>query len=220
MQNKCECCGTMFVPSNAGKRGREQKYCSPSCSLRGSKPSRMVMCLDCGHEFVHYGRGRRYRCTRCQKRNARDRSRACAVRKGRIKNPGVGSGGAQWGKDNHRWKSPELRKTTKYKGNYRLRCFKRWGSSCVACSSDVSVVAHHINGDPNNYQDNNLVPLCHECHKKVHSRKPMKTEKQHKEALFKLWPSGRNQIADHAGNPGDRQPEAKAGGKASASRND
>src|SRR6056297_2239889 len=136
----CPKCGKTFVGYRA------QRYCSRSCSLSDVIPSREVTCVDCGAVFAHRGRGRRKRCKACQKVNTRVRSAAFATRSGRVKSPGVGSGGAQTGERNHQWLPPAKRKPTQAPP-YRKLAFRAYGEVCKVCGSEESIEVHHIDGD-------------------------------------------------------------------------
>ncbi len=144
-------------------------YCSISCGLRHAKPSREVECKECGNVFGFNGRGRRWYCDDCRKIVTAKLSHAHRAKTGQIQRPGVGSGGNQWGERNPAWKGGVGK--TKYKSNYRHRCFRVWPRSCVICDSQDRLQTHHINGDPDNYSTSNLVPVCHTCHWKIHYRR-------------------------------------------------
>lgn len=42
---------------------------------------------------------------------------------------------------------------------------------CEGCGSDSAIEVHHKDGDPRNTDPENLVGLCHSCHRKRHRRK-------------------------------------------------
>jgi hypothetical protein len=209
----CLRCGKLFESVD-----KKQRFCSISCGLT-VKVTRVVICVDCGATVVHVGRGRRLRCAACQRKNAVQRTIKHRIKIGSLRNPGVGSGGAQWGAANHQWKPLDQHKSTKYTGNYRTRCFRVWGRSCVICGGTDEIAAHHVDGDPANLTSSNLVPLCPRCHGKVHRRK-WKLVAQYERALFSLWPSGRIKIAEKTGTPSSGQSERKETGNTVATRND
>jgi len=39
---------------------------------------------------------------------------------------------------------------------------------CVACGATDGVEVHHIDGDVLNNHPMNLIPLCHNCHRRTH----------------------------------------------------
>jgi len=164
MEKKCLFCGESFTPSSRGERGSGQKFCSRSCGCKGAKPSRDVVCVDCGVKFTYHGRGQCKRCPECRALKLRERSEAWR-REYATKYTDVGSGGAQWGEQNHQWKDG----LSEYVGAYRSRCFKVHPRHCNICGNDKKRLdVHHINGDKTDCDIDNLVPLCRSCHKSVH----------------------------------------------------
>lgn len=53
--------------------------------------------------------------------------------------------------------------------------FSRWGRKCVNCSSKVLLTAHHVlaRSEFPKHIDKpwNIIPLCQECHEKLHLKK-------------------------------------------------
>lgn len=162
---------------NCGKEFRgpkKAKYCSISCSLSGSTKNifRNVVCTDCGQAFVYNGRGGIKRCLECRKLDQRKRTQSYCIKTGKVKNPGVGSGGAQFGEQNHQWLLPEQRKPSTGPP-YRNMAIKHFGKYCYVCGVQDGVHIHHIDGDRRNRDFNNLIPLCLKHHWACHRiRKP------------------------------------------------
>lgn len=163
-------CGTIFTAPKTAKR----KYCSPACGLRFAKPSRQVTCQDCGATFLYLGRGGCKRCEGCRKLAAAARARVHAIKAGKIANPGVGSGGVQWGEANHQWKA----KHTKYR-NAMLRAFAGKSAACSVCEMPTTDVAgksdllvHHLDHNRLNGSALNLVWVCKACHQNIEHRSP------------------------------------------------
>lgn len=52
---------------------------------------------------------------------------------------------------------------------HRKICFKKKPKRCSVCSSTESLHVHHADGDKTNNELDNLIPLCHSCHRLVHS---------------------------------------------------
>lgn len=52
------------------------------------------------------------------------------------------------------------------KGSYRERCWRIWGNKCAipGCEWDLTVEAHHIDGNRNNNVKTNLISLCPNHH--------------------------------------------------------
>lgn len=55
---------------------------------------------------------------------------------------------------------------------YRKKCLNKKGEQCTECGSEEEIEVHHIDGNRWNDGIDNLVPLCRECHLKVHSGDP------------------------------------------------
>lgn len=54
------------------------------------------------------------------------------------------------------------------KPDYRTLCFEEHGEGCELCGSTTSIVAHHIDGDRENNELDNLLPVCRSCHTSIH----------------------------------------------------
>lgn len=61
---------------------------------------------------------------------------------------------------------------------YRRNCLEEMGAQCVACPDNDrvvgmdNIVVHHIDGDRSNNMIDNLIPVCHSCHAKIHFGSP------------------------------------------------
>jgi len=55
------------------------------------------------------------------------------------------------------------------KHEYRKRCIREHGEECVECGATEGIVVHHINGNRNNNDLENLIPVCDDCHRAIHS---------------------------------------------------
>lgn len=212
LARSCRGCAASYNPTTV-----KQAYCSITCALRHAKPQRTVTCSMCSREFTHRGRGGVKACPSCRPERASKKSHAWACKIGRIRHPGVGSGGAQWGKANAQWKGPASRKRPYL--SYTRICYQNWPKRCVMCCSVQRIEVHHIDGDPANNAVSNLVPLCRVCHRKVHYKRH-ETPEQYEQALFSLWPQGRSKIAELTGIPDNRQSEVKLASNVVNSRND
>lgn len=60
--------------------------------------------------------------------------------------------------------------------DYREKCFSVYERECKACGSTENVEIHHLDGDQYNNDIRNLVPLCSDCHSKVHSARDVSAE--------------------------------------------
>jgi hypothetical protein len=69
------------------------------------------------------------------------------------------------GENNPNWKSE------KSEWGYRKVCFSKWKKQCIICGFDKVVEVHHLDENHNNDSENNLVPLCPNHHKMIHTKK-------------------------------------------------
>lgn len=92
------------------------------------------------------------------------------VESGVIKNPGVGSGGSQWGTDNSQYLENPKHNLDLVVRNYRTLYKNAHGKiSCEVCGSLNGVAVHHKDGDRGNYSTSNLVALCASEHRNLHT---------------------------------------------------
>ena len=68
-------------------------------------------------------------------------------------------------------------KDVKGKQDYRERCINKKGEKCEICGNGEKIEVHHIDGDRYNNVIENLIPVCHECHNKIHTRSSTKLER-------------------------------------------
>jgi hypothetical protein len=109
-------------------------------------------CCKCRTNFIRTGRNQKY-CDSCKKDAGREAAHRCAVKSGRIKNPGVGSGNAQpTGKAHPTYKN----------GIANYSNFIK--SACEKCESQRHLLVHHIDRDRTNNEPDNLETLCRRCH--------------------------------------------------------
>ena len=191
----CQKCGKPYKT-----RQHRQHYCSQNCAVSATVVRRILICQDCGKSFPFVGRTRAHRCIPCRKIYYKEYYRQQAAINHPPKHPGVGSGGAQWGTDNHQWKPADEHRSLRYRANWRRRCFKDWEKQCCACNSLSKIEVHHINGNPEDFHRGNLIPLCFDCHiHRVHVRR-YKTAKEYIQATFAILPKKcRNKIAELSG---------------------
>ncbi len=120
-------------------------------------------CTACSTAYQPTGPAAKY-CAPCGKKikteSARRRSYIHAVETGRIKNPGVGSGGNQEGSKNPFWKGG-----IGYGTNIRLKNLK---NRCERCPSTKNLCIHHKDRDRTNNKPFNLETLCRSCHASEH----------------------------------------------------
>ena len=133
-----------------------------------------VQCETCKADFGYWREkdyGGRYRkvCDMCQReahlQSRRDINRRRRIKQGRLVD--CGSGGNQWGENNHRFK------TGVGKPYYRRVCFTYHDPKCIHCGfvtlhpkfSDICV--HHVDHNRYNNEADNLVPVCKACHQNI-----------------------------------------------------
>jgi hypothetical protein len=54
---------------------------------------------------------------------------------------------------------------------YRKLCFSRWPKKCILCNFDMVVEVHHLDENHHNNDESNLVPLCPNHHRAIHTKK-------------------------------------------------
>lgn len=194
--------------------GRTRKFCY-DCSLK-----REIVCSCCGCLFIHYGRGKRYRCVNCIRKERTLRSQLKkATPATRI---GVGSGNNQRGSANHAWNPHSFYRGAGRVDNFEARsiCFMVWPKACVVCGGRRLVQAHHVDGNWKHNVIGNVVPLCKSCHIKLHHKSGDRTPQTLIDRLFSAWPDGRSKIAEKIRNPSTWESEVKAQRNGWSSRNE
>jgi len=194
----CANCGKQFKTNEIS-----HKYCSNLCAGKSGIPTRILKCVDCGKEFTFKGRTRKHRCKLCRPswlKNYQKRKANEYIYKAGGK-PNVGSGGNQWGTTNHQWR-PANEHAGSYAANYRKRCYSLWPKRCIACDSTKGIQVHHIDGNPSNYEETNLIPLCWLHHiKQIHYKK-WNTKEEYVEAFYSMLEKVcRTKIAEKIWNP-------------------
>jgi len=91
------------------------------------------------------------------------------IRKGLIKKPGTGSGGNQWGENNHQYKNGI--------GLYKKLPFTTKEKICERCGSNLNILVHHKDENRSNNTLDNLEVLCKKCHQNHHCTRDAKTGK-------------------------------------------
>ena len=168
---KCHKCGNGMI-----QRSNAQKYCA-SCGRaerlrntyeshvrngyyknpgigRGWKP-RHATCHECGNRMLQKSGGQRY-CVSCRKIVQNRNHYNSKLRKGLIKNPGVGSQRSR--EDNSNWRGGSR--------GWQIRAFR--GTECERCGSEEEMHLHHRDRDVSNWKADNLETLCAPCHREEH----------------------------------------------------
>lgn len=126
-------------------------------------------CLICNDTF-EAKTSQKY-CLTCRETKYKELKRARDyegdIRRGRIKNPYVGSGGAQKTGEEHPTYVNGI-------GIYRRIALEHYGYVCEVCKLDLTTIAsdrisvHHKNRDRTNNTIENLAVMCKSCHAKEH----------------------------------------------------
>ncbi len=127
----------------------------PSPLLREGVETGRRECIVCYNELI--GNQRKFCSRKC---TGRFHSYNWMVKRGLIKNPGVGSGGNQWAENNHRYKNGIF--------NFSKKAFDYYDKKCNRCSSVTNLLVHHIDHDRTNNDLSNLEILCKRCHQMHH----------------------------------------------------
>lgn len=148
-QVKCEFCGTDFLSPTAPSQ--RCKFCSLSCATKSRLHQISLVCAGCSTTFVRPASYLRAK----SKSGLRFCSKACKGQAQRL-------GGIEAIMPAHYGTSKE-----RYRSEFsdsELVC-KRCGYHEFTCSVEV----HHKDGDHDNEQKSNLVPLCANCHRGLHN---------------------------------------------------
>lgn len=154
----CLVCGVLI-------KGRQKtaKYCSKECRRKSRRgPKQYFKCIRCNSTIPEGKNANAKFCSEVCRSGAN--SYNSAVRKGRIKSPGVGSGyGEGCG----------------YYVNgislYQKTAFENLPHRCNRCGKESTLLVHHINHDRTNNDISNLEILCKKCHQQHHCTRDVKT---------------------------------------------
>ena len=81
-------------------------------------------------------------------------------------------------------KNPKAYPRVFYKN--RLIALKRDGNRCQSCGDSKKLIIHHIDCNIKNNSPSNLITLCDQCHKHLHSKYSKK--KLRHSNIYKLFP--------------------------------
>ena len=147
----CKGCGAPITfKIKAGKPTRV--YCSFSCQLKHTVPTKVLTCVDCGKQFEFVGRTTRQRCDACLRLHRNElASQHTQLKKQEAAKFGVASA------DYYKYRKHVITGDDK----------------CSVCGYNLhqeALVVHHIDGNHYNSQPSNLAILCANCHLRLHKR--------------------------------------------------
>lgn len=87
------------------------------------------------------------------------------------------------GSNHGNWKSYEDK--SRKADFYRRLCFERHGKKCIVCEERLAVDVHHLDGNHQNNQIGNLIPLCANHHRYMHMKEGKELINDQIEAFFK-----------------------------------
>jgi len=126
---------------------------------RACVETRRGVCIKCSNVIIGKYRNAKYCSDKC--RDAY-RSYKWAVKTGKIKTPGIGSGGNQWGANNHQY-------TGKSGVGGCMRAMRELPNVCNRCGAKEKLLAHHIDHNRQNNELSNFEILCKKCHQAHHT---------------------------------------------------
>ena len=133
---------------------------------------RVIICIDCAAMFEVSGPGAIKRCRPCNSKFVSKATYRSLVRRGIIKQPGVGTGHGQGLGPTHHSFKPDA--------SHRYRDFRK--DSCERCGSVKFLCAHHKDENRENNAESNIETLCKSCHQKEHKAGLNFTKSKTKEA--------------------------------------
>lgn len=133
----------------------------PKLNPNGAK---LVDCLGCGKRTEHHAKGFCYSCYKKQWQPLKVICKNC----GRLRNHhSYGLCNTCNTRLNHY--DTVLSYNAKKQFNLDLKTYKELTKACICCGFNKIVELHHLDSDKKNNFKENLVPLCPNCHKMIHS---------------------------------------------------
>lgn len=141
----CENCGTKFLKLLNQYKNTKHHFCCVNCSKQYRSNRVLVKCAFCGKEFekvpssFKHSKSKLYFC-----------SVECKNEAQKIKNNFTNIQPNHYGKGS----------------NYQRICFDNHPHKCCICGEEHIVAVHHYDGNHNNNDPSNLIPLCptHHCY--------------------------------------------------------
>ncbi len=133
----------------------------PNPNPNGNK---LVDCLGCGKRTEHHAKGLCFPCYKKQWQPPKIKCKNC----GRVR-PHHSFGLCNTCNTRLNHYDKVLAYNAKKSFGLDLETFKRFTKECVACGFNRIVELHHLDGDKDHNSKENLIPLCPNCHKMIHS---------------------------------------------------
>lgn len=153
----CEHCGKEFLkPERFIKHGKHN-YCSPECSHNATNKQIEVICDFCGKSYMIkpskllQSKSGLHFCSRNCKDNAQ-----------KIVNGFKEIQPSHYGYTKYNDYTPQ--------NIYQRICFENHPHKCCVCGEEKIIAVHHYDGNHNNNEPSNLVPLCPTHHCYIHSK--------------------------------------------------
>lgn len=120
------------------------------------------ICRRCGKKFTWKAK-KMYFCPDCGRKEKSEYVMRHRAGKDPSVKMGVGSGGNQWGENNHQFRGGFWNYKKIYADQHKgeVPC-------CEICNSTENLCIHHLDKNHSNNAPENLVRLCRKCHAKVH----------------------------------------------------
>jgi len=147
-----------FIMMNENKMIKKYKNPNPN-----GRP--LVDCPNCGKRVENHAKGM---CFNCYRTYAWQKKKIVCKSCGREReNRGYGLCGGCFTRLHHynKVKAYNAKKTS----GLELEKFKMITTKCASCGFNKIVDLHHLDGDKRNTDDKNLIGLCPNCHKMIHS---------------------------------------------------
>lgn len=127
----------------------------------------LVDCPGCKKRIEHFAKGY---CFNCYRKHAWKRKKVKCKNCGRLRyHKAFGLCGSCHVRLHHY--DNTLRYNAKKDHNISLEKWKSLTKLCISCGFDKIVELHHLDGNKENIDNKNLVGLCPNCHKLIHTYK-------------------------------------------------
>ncbi len=149
----CDFCGKSFLKPTRFLLKHKRNYCSQECAFNARKNRIKVTCALCGREFEVTPK-----ILKKSKSGLVFCSRKCKDEGQKIKNGLTPIHPSHYGNTKYKDYTPSC--------VYQRICFENHPHKCCVCGEENIVAVHHYDGNHNNNEPSNLIPLCptHHCY--------------------------------------------------------